>query len=75
MTLKELFDYYVSLGFTPEGAAGLLANIKAESNLNPKNLQNSFNKKMNITDEEYTERVDNGSMLAMTMGGRSCGAL
>mgnify|MGYP004457628467 FL=1 len=61
MTLKELFDYYVSLGFTPEGAAGLLANIKAESNLNPKNLQNSFNKKMNITDEEYTERVDNGS--------------
>ena len=61
MSIKELFDYYVSLGFTPEGTAGLLANFKAESNFNPKNLQNTSNKKLNMTDEEYTAKVDDGS--------------
>lgn len=61
MSVKELFEFYVSVGMTPEGAAGLLANIKAESNFNPKNLQNSYNKKLNMTDEEYTAGVDNGT--------------
>ncbi len=41
--------------------AGLMGNIYAESGLNPMNLQNSFNKSLNMTDEEYTKAVDNGS--------------
>ena len=57
MSIKELFDYYVSLGFTPEGAAGLLANFKAESNFNPKNLQNTSNKKLNICEQERQESL------------------
>lgn len=60
MTEKELFEYYVSMGFTPEGTAALLANFRAESNFNPKNLQNSSNKKLNMTDDEYTAKVDSG---------------
>ena len=61
MSVKDLFDYFVSLGLTPEGTAGLLANIRAESAFNPKNLQNSYNKKLNMTDDEYTAKVDDGS--------------
>jgi len=40
------------------GVAGLMGNLYAESGLNPCNLQNSYNKKLNITDEEYTMLVD-----------------
>lgn len=40
------------------GAAGMMGNLFAESGLKANNLQNSFNKKLNISDEEYTYLVD-----------------
>ena len=43
----------------PYGVAGLMGNLRAESNLRPNNLQNTYSKKFNLTDEEYTEQVDN----------------
>lgn len=61
MTIKEIFNYLVGLGFTPEGTAGLMGNLKAESNFNSKNLQNTSEKRLSLSDEEYTEAVDNGS--------------
>ena len=42
-------------------AAGFMGNIFAESGFNPKNLQNSFEKKLDFTDESYTAAVDNGT--------------
>ena len=42
------------------GVAGLMGNLRAESGLNPKNLQNSFEKKLGLTDDEYVKQVDNG---------------
>lgn len=42
------------------GVAGLMGNLKAESSFNPKNLQNSYEKKLNYTDETYTLAVDSG---------------
>lgn len=41
--------------------AGLMGNLKAESNLHANNLQNTGNNKLGMTDEQYTEAVDNGS--------------
>ena len=61
MTEKQIFDYLVSFGFTKEGVAGLMGNLKAESNLNPKNLQNSYERKLGLSDNRYTEEVDNGT--------------
>ncbi|MBR1522856.1 MAG: hypothetical protein IJ641_00205 [Lachnospiraceae bacterium] len=43
------------------GAAGLMGNLYAESNLRSNNLQNSYNYKFGVSDEEYTDAVDNGS--------------
>lgn len=43
------------------GVAGLMGNLKAESALNPKNLQNSYEKKLGMTDDEYTHAVDSGA--------------
>lgn len=38
-----------------------MGNLKAESGLNSKNLQNSFEKKLGLNDEQYTAAVDNGT--------------
>ncbi len=43
------------------GVAGLMGNIYAESGLRANNLQNSYEKKLNITDEEYTRLVDDNA--------------
>lgn len=42
------------------GTAGMMGNLYAESGLDPRNLQNSFNTKYGLTDSQYTEKVDNG---------------
>ena len=55
-----IWNYFIDKGLTPAGVAGLMGNLYAESGLNPKNLQNTFNTKLKLSDEEYTKRVDNG---------------
>ena len=55
-----IWNYFIDKGLTPAGVAGLMGNLYAESGLNPKNLQNTFNTKLKLSDEEYTKQVDNG---------------
>ena len=43
------------------GAAGMMGNLYAESALRPNNLQNTYEKKLGMTDAEYTAAVDSGS--------------
>lgn len=43
------------------GVFGLMGNLMAESGLKANNLQNSYNKKLNISDEDYTMVVDEGA--------------
>ena len=38
-----------------------MGNLLAESGLNPKNLENTGNTKLGMTDDEYTRAVDNGT--------------
>ena len=58
---RMIWDLLMKQIGNPYGVAGLMGNLYAESGLNPKNLQNSFNKKLKLTDEEYTSKVDDGS--------------
>ena len=58
---KIIWDYCKAQGLTDAGAAGLMGNLFAESALNPQNLQNTYNSKLNLTDVQYTQKVDNGS--------------
>lgn len=60
MSKQIIWNFFKSKGFTDFGVAGLMGNIQAESNFNPQNLQNNGNKKLNMTDEEYTKAVDCG---------------
>lgn len=43
------------------GVAALMGNLKAESNLQPNNLQNSYESSLGFTDTSYTNAVDNGT--------------
>ena len=61
MTEEEMFKFFRSQGLNDLGAAGLMGNLQAESGLVSTNLQNTYNKKLNITDEEYTRLVDGGN--------------
>lgn len=45
----------------PYGVAGVMGNYYAESALRSNNLQNTYEKKLGMTDEQYTAAVDNGS--------------
>lgn len=56
---EKIWNKLIAAGMTPCGAAGSMGNQKAESGLNPKNLQNSFEKKLGYTDATYTAAVDN----------------
>lgn len=58
--VKYIWDFlYTRIG-NKYGVAGLMGNMKAESNLNPKNVQNSFEKKLGLNDNTYTAAVDSG---------------
>lgn len=58
---KYIWNFLYSRIKNPYGVAGLMGNLKAESNLNPKNMQNSYEKKLGFTDDTYTYAVDCGT--------------
>ncbi len=58
---EQIWNYLKSKGLSNHGTAGLMGNLFAESGLNPKNLQNTFEKKLDYTDDSYTQAVDDGS--------------
>ena len=61
MNEKRIWDFLMERIGNAFGVAGLMGNLYAESALNPKNLQNTYEKKLGMTDESYTAAVDNGS--------------
>lgn len=65
MTDRENKALYIAeqcrrAGMTLAGAAGVLANIQAESAFIEINVQDSFNRALGISDEEFVRRVDAG---------------
>ena len=48
-------------GLTEAGAAGMMGNINAESAFKANNLQDTFNTKFGVTDEQYTDQVNKKS--------------
>lgn len=61
MSESAIWNYLKSQGLTDCGVAGLMGNLYAESGLNPRNLQNSYEKSLGYDDDSYTLAVDNGT--------------
>ena len=59
--MQKIWSKLISFGMRVAGASGLIGNLEAESALNPKNLQNTYEKSLGYTDESYTKAVDNGT--------------
>ena len=59
-TAKTTWDYLKSKGLNDYAVAGIMGNLWAESGLNPKNLQGSYERKLKHTDDSYTNAVDSG---------------
>ena len=58
---KKIWDFLLSKLNNPYGVSALMGNLYVESKLNPKDLQGSYSRKLGMTDDEYTNAVDNGS--------------
>lgn len=58
---EKIWNFLISKGLNKCGVAGLMGNLQAESGLRPNNLQNSYEKKLNMTDDAYTQAVDKGT--------------
>ena len=56
-----IWNFFKKKGLSDIAVAGLMGNLYAESGLSQINLQNTGNKKLGMTDAEYTAAVDNGS--------------
>lgn len=59
MNEQVIWDFLLNKLNNPYGAAGLMGNLQAESALNPKNLQQTYEKSLGYTDDSYTKAVDN----------------
>ena len=58
---EKVYNYLTkNLGLNKASVCGIMTNIYAESGMIPNNLENTYNKKFGLTDEEYTARVDKG---------------
>ncbi|MBQ8238751.1 MAG: hypothetical protein IJZ39_11460 [Oscillospiraceae bacterium] len=69
----KIYNFLKAQGLTDEGAVGTMANIKAESNGKPGNLQNTFEKKLGMTDAEYVAAVDAGTYTNFATDGAGFG--
>lgn len=62
MTVPEyIYAESVNAGLTKEGACALLGNIQEESAFRTNNLEDRANEILNVTDEQYTRMVDDGT--------------
>ena len=58
---EQVWFALINTGYSPEAAAGVMGNLYQESGIRTNNLQNSYERILGMSDEEYTAAVDNGS--------------
>ena len=57
---KFIWNFLMDKIQNPYGVAGLMGNLYIESKLRSYNLQSTYEKKLNMTDKEYTTKTDSG---------------
>ena len=58
---KRVWDFLIGKGLSEIATAGVMGNIRCESNFIPTNLQNSCESKLGVDDMTYTAQVDAGT--------------
>lgn len=57
---QKIWNWLKLKGLNEYACAGIIANLDAESGLNPNNLQDTHQSKLGFTDESYVSAVDRG---------------
>jgi LysM repeat protein len=57
---KTVWDFLISKGYTKAGAAGLMGNLQAESNMQSVIYENYYKSKIGLTDQQYVDYVNSG---------------
>lgn len=60
MSEATIWSFLKKKGLSDCGVAGLMGNLYAESGLKPTNLQNTYEKKLGMSDADYTAQIDAG---------------
>ena len=55
-----IWNFFKSKGLNDYACAGIVANAYAESGCNPTNLENMYEQRFGMSDNEYMNAVDNG---------------
>lgn len=58
---KKIWDFFKSKGLNDYAVSGIMGNLYAESGLKPNNLEDTYNRSLGMTDDEYAIAVNNGS--------------
>lgn len=61
MNEKIIWDYFIDKIGNAYGVASLMGNLYVESKFDPMSLQSSYQRKLGMTSEDYTNAVDNGT--------------
>lgn len=56
---EKIWNSFIKAGYSKVATAGFMGNLQAESNFKANNLQNSFEKKLGMTDVQYSNAVSN----------------
>ena len=72
-TEKTVWDFLKGKGLNNFAVAGIMGNIYAESSIRADNLQDSFEKRLELSDAEYTAAVDSGEYQNFAMDGAGYG--
>jgi len=70
---KTIWEFLKSKGLNDYAIAGIMGNLHAESALNPKNLQQTYERKLGLTDDTYTAGVDAGTYTNFVRDGAGYG--
>ena len=55
---KQIWEFLKSKGLTDYACSGVEGNLYCESGCRSNNLQNTYEKSLGMSDEEYTRKVD-----------------
>ncbi|MBR0282283.1 MAG: N-acetylmuramoyl-L-alanine amidase [Oscillibacter sp.] len=70
---KTVWDFLKDKGLSNYAVAGIVGNLYAESSIRPNNLQNSYERRLELSDEEYTAAVDSGEYQEFASDGAGYG--
>ena len=57
---KTVWDFLIQNGYTKEGAAGFMGNLKAESRIESVIYEDAYKSVIGLTDQEYVDYVNDG---------------